>query len=658
MYIIGIGREPEPVSCWYEDLPIDPVVEGRLVRMAESMVETTIRIIDGFSRAGTSCLGEGGFLRMENPRDIGAKSVLRAMENLVAALEEGEPPALEQFDALPYPISDRIGGEHGSPSWISQAVRSMLSTQEKLSKWSSKRADESSASRPDAGGFERALGAVDELAGLLDGALRDYTAALGAYRRLVEAEAPSITRPKDYCIELAAAYSGAELDFSDGPANTEIFDYARIRHYYHALVLDEKVKSVESRPNVIRCSHRRRGWENTPISLDRAGDLKVTMRTNFGYGRSSYFHSILSYMGISVVNARLIVYYSGLKEKEYFETTNVYEVSEESFKACFDQSAAYKTELAQLGPAAFAEKYILGPVIELSRLLYTIASWKVFFQVTSISKLSGLLSGKASVWMPESDSLDEEDFELSTSEETAVRALASTVEWGENDWDAPSYDPEAAEEARAYLEIDEDHPLAPQVAKIDLARNLLTSLLEPMVGEARGRQKLLRLVDELIPVSEDYRVVHLEEYELHKYRTEKASLVLSLLPNLRRLSEMGKFGDDMKKAIGSLSYTCKRVAGQDREYVESRIDPRLAAVRGDLEEKSSALKDLKARIEKTGTGKGMSEDVLEWARGQQAKLERGCVGLKSELAALKGQKSFLMTYVSKQHDCACAAAQQ
>lgn len=484
--------------------------------------------------------------------------------------------------------------------------------------------------------------------GRLDGTLREYANALNAYRRQIEAVAPGITTRKDYCIKLTGTYSDAELNFSASLDNSEIFDPSRIEYYYHALVLEKAINAAESRENVFGCSHRRRGWINTEIPLDGSGDLKVVMGTNFGYGHSSYFTSSLSYMGISIINEMLIVYYSGLDEREYLQVTNVYEVAEKSYEACFNQSAAYKVEFEELGSVAFVKKYILKPVVELSRLFYMVSNSKVFFQVTSASKLNALLSGQDYIWLSESDCLDREDFSLSSNESDAVRRVAETVCLGEKDWDAPGYKKEVAEDARACFEIDDERPLVPQVAKIDLARNMLTTLLESAANGRSSKEKITHIVDKVLPAPDDCRILNLEGYGLHRYRTTKADLVLSALPKLTKLSNKGNFGNDIADAIESLSYTCKRISEQDREYIESRIDPRRSFLLAELDGKSTSLEDLKAKIEDAESRKSIQVDFLEWMERKKAELERDCGNLRSSLIELDRQKRFLMGYIIRE----------
>ena len=70
-------------------------------------------------------------------------------------------------------------------------------------------------------------------------------------------------------------------------------------HYVISFYLDQAYKKVELDEKVLAFSHRKRGWSAPVFTL--GSNFLVEFKTNFGYGRSSYFYTILIVDGVRLV---------------------------------------------------------------------------------------------------------------------------------------------------------------------------------------------------------------------------------------------------------------------------------------------------------------------------------------------------------------------
>ena len=77
-------------------------------------------------------------------------------------------------------------------------------------------------------------------------------------------------------------------------------------------------------------SHRRRGWNEGPFELTKK--LHVQFKTNFGYGRRSYFYAKLRFKDIDIIPFSEWVRYNDTTYNEILEYSQRYEVANESWK--------------------------------------------------------------------------------------------------------------------------------------------------------------------------------------------------------------------------------------------------------------------------------------------------------------------------------------
>lgn len=80
---------------------------------------------------------------------------------------------------------------------------------------------------------------------------------------------------------------------------------------------------------ILMYSHNYRGWNLFDHSLNN--DFKMSINSNFGYGSSSYFYSIITYKGLKINPYVDLIKYRFAKAKEILNYTNKYECKNESW---------------------------------------------------------------------------------------------------------------------------------------------------------------------------------------------------------------------------------------------------------------------------------------------------------------------------------------
>lgn len=78
-----------------------------------------------------------------------------------------------------------------------------------------------------------------------------------------------------------------------------------IRRYVYAMCYEQTLSSV--RPTSLMYSNEKIGWYNPQYPI--AGNVLISIRTNFCYGRSAYFHVNLNYKGINILPYTNIINY-------------------------------------------------------------------------------------------------------------------------------------------------------------------------------------------------------------------------------------------------------------------------------------------------------------------------------------------------------------
>lgn len=71
---------------------------------------------------------------------------------------------------------------------------------------------------------------------------------------------------------------------------------SKINKYKEAKIFQKNIKEISSSPNTIMYSHRYHGWTTMNYSINNS--FKAMIKSNFGYGMSSYFFTILEFENI------------------------------------------------------------------------------------------------------------------------------------------------------------------------------------------------------------------------------------------------------------------------------------------------------------------------------------------------------------------------
>lgn len=123
--------------------------------------------------------------------------------------------------------------------------------------------------------------------------------------------------------------------------------------------LSEAYKKAEKEPHVVFYSHGTPGWKDRSFMMNDI--FKMDFSSNFGYGWSSYFHSILTYNDIKITPYSYLVKYRFANFSEIHRYTRKYSVKYESWcDALTFGIEAYNMSFEN--PNLFIRKYVFDEV--------------------------------------------------------------------------------------------------------------------------------------------------------------------------------------------------------------------------------------------------------------------------------------------------------
>lgn len=111
------------------------------------------------------------------------------------------------------------------------------------------------------------------------------------------------------------------------------------------------------------------GWSHFTHQVNE--DIKVALRTNFGYGSSSYFLLAVQYKGLDILPYSYIVKYYKAGMADLVRCTRSYSPCRESWSASFDFLSDFVNK-SIADPANFVEYYIMQEVVEMMQGLEAI----------------------------------------------------------------------------------------------------------------------------------------------------------------------------------------------------------------------------------------------------------------------------------------------
>lgn len=460
-------------------------------------------------------------------------------------------------------------------------------------------------------------------------AYNDYVERFESYVKSAERVLPGIFDRKNYCREFAKSYGTAELDYLITPGN-----YLITRHpeeYCRAHVLEALYKRYDASDEIVAYSHRRRGWTDFVILLEGSCDLKLVMKTNFGYGSTSYFMSTLAYKGINAINAQYIIYYYGANMTQYGASTFNYEVEESSFVTCFDEAVRIHDDYVNLGEGAFVDKYFRKSLSDLDGLLRFVAETDTFLQITSLDRLEQLTSNSEIELIP-AGGVSKDDFELSGDEVNAALRASSEITQNSSD-EALGRAAEKLRGALAYMRL--NRRLTEMQALIK--ENLVRDVIREDLGKRFGRtDKAAEVAAKLIPQREGEHVKTYKGYELHEARSKKAAKVIAIISRLAEIAEVSRFDG----IVESLKSTCAMIGEQDKAFLAESIEPSLARLIPQRDSLKSKLKDIESQ-----QARGLTRENAEWLDRKAGEISEELRQVNETIAMFDNQRTELVRYI-------------
>jgi hypothetical protein len=151
---------------------------------------------------------------------------------------------------------------------------------------------------------------------------------------------------------------------------------------YENLVLREKAyclsilyKECQKDEDIVAYSHRKSGWTMPDYILNE--DFTVSVKTNFGYGRSSYFYLTIIYKDIEIVPYIDLIQYRYCDAGELIQYTKEFDLSQEEW----DEAILFmknSCELALENEDQFLEKYVFSVCAEFDKAFTNLLNCTTF----------------------------------------------------------------------------------------------------------------------------------------------------------------------------------------------------------------------------------------------------------------------------------------
>ena len=132
-----------------------------------------------------------------------------------------------------------------------------------------------------------------------------------------------------------------------------------------------KLREIKQQDDVRMYSTDQIGWKEFKYKVNE--DITIYMKTNFGYGNSSYFFCNLKYKDINILPYSAIVEYYYVQWTDLIRFTRQYDEDRESWKQVFD-FVVETANFAKIAPEQFIKKWILNELDEMLEGLKTIAT--------------------------------------------------------------------------------------------------------------------------------------------------------------------------------------------------------------------------------------------------------------------------------------------
>lgn len=480
---------------------------------------------------------------------------------------------------------------------------------------------------------------------ILLSALDRYETLFSDYIQKTEQIHPCLFSPRCYCQNLTAAYGNADLDYVMTPGNQCTVE--RIEEYYWACVLERLYDTYEANEKIIAYSHRKRGFFKYEIILDSGCDLRLLHETNFGFGRSVYLRSTLSYKGVAAINVSSLIFFRIAGKVSFSNCTFDYEVDEKNFASSFDEAVKLYSEYRTLGEANFVDKHFRKSLKDLSELLFIIANNDTFLEVTTLERLNSLTSGARNVLLPDEGFRDIQ-FYLSASEEQAAEEFAAAIS---NDVLSENF--ETSDKARELTKsllsnlgeneqgrMNSKVDALQSIVKKDLLRNRVINEIISLLsigGDDISSARVTSIIEKLIPGKKGIHAKKYKGYNLIEMRTEKALTAIRPIARLREIAEL----TNSEPAIKYIADACHHIGRQAKDYVSGTIEPNLTRVQFERDRAKDQLEKTEKQLEMFRQKK---VDV-SWLENQKRELKDEFLALDKKVAILNNQRSTLQNYI-------------
>lgn len=149
-------------------------------------------------------------------------------------------------------------------------------------------------------------------------------------------------------------------------------------------------KKLRKMNNVYAYSHRFKGFNTQEYKI--SDDFKIEIKTNFGYGNSSYFDLVLFYKDHPIIPYTNIVYYKYINAQSLIHNTQDYPVRDRSWKDCFEYTVKIINDF-YAGSQNFIKNYVVETIEEMFKTLDFILKTNLVYHIP-LHKMNSILNFK------------------------------------------------------------------------------------------------------------------------------------------------------------------------------------------------------------------------------------------------------------------------
>lgn len=166
---------------------------------------------------------------------------------------------------------------------------------------------------------------------------------------------------------------------------------SQCNRYIQAYIYNRKLVTLKQNNANKMFSTENIGWTYYSYTINQ--DIKIELRSNFGYGTSSYFFVNLSYKGIDILPYSYMVRYFKANMADFIRYTRNYEVERSSWKFALS-FVAETSNFAICQPENFVSKWIINEVDDMMSGLNRLAeNPHHFFENYKISRtIDGMIT--------------------------------------------------------------------------------------------------------------------------------------------------------------------------------------------------------------------------------------------------------------------------